>query len=253
MRIAILALSLLSACTHLRSELVDYDGRTIEVVDAGEGETTVVFESGLGDGWSPWDKVADDISDDARIFAYSRPGYGRSDATSTSRDPAQIVEELRGLLSAQRLAPPYVLVGHSFGGTYMELFAKAHPEEVDAVVLVDPRPKDFLQSCEQQGLDMCGIDDDTLATQPEPDQAEYTAFAEASEQITGEFGGYPVRVLTATEHAGASDAWSSLWQSSQEDLADEAEDGEQIVIEGPHYLQLSRRQDVSDVIRSVLP
>ena len=104
-----LALSLLSACTQLKSELVDVDGRTIEIVRAGEGTATVVFESGLGVDWKPWDRVASDLSGDARIFAYSRPGYGASEETTTPRDAAQIVEELRGLLASQELAPPYVL------------------------------------------------------------------------------------------------------------------------------------------------
>jgi pimeloyl-ACP methyl ester carboxylesterase len=254
MRSLLLALSLLPACTHLDSELVDFDGRTVEVVTAGDGANTVVFESGLGDGWSPWDKVANAIADDARVFAYSRPGNGRSDDATTPRDPAQIVEELRGLLTAQELAPPYVLVGHSFGGTYMELFAKSHPEEVSAVVLVDARPKDFLAECERQGLDMCGITSAQLATRSKTDQAEYTGFTQASEQITGEFGSYPVRVLAGTEYPGTSDAWIGLWQSMQGELADEAMDGEQLVFEGAgHYLQLQRWEDVSEVIRAALP
>ncbi|MDP2308693.1 MAG: alpha/beta fold hydrolase [Pseudomonadota bacterium] len=253
MRFFLLSVALLPACTHLKPELVDIDGRAVEIVTAGEGANTVLFESGLGADWSPWDKVAYDILRDARVFAYSRPGYGRSDDATTARDPAQIVEELRGLLASQDLAPPYVLAGHSFGGTYMELFAKAYPEEVSALVMVDPRPKDFLEECESQGLDSCGIPDDALATQPETDQAEYTAFAQAAEQITGEFGSYPVQVLTGTEYPGTSDAQIALWQSMQGDIADEAVDGEQLVIEGPHNLQFFRWEDVSEAIRSVLP
>jgi pimeloyl-ACP methyl ester carboxylesterase len=249
-----LALALLPACTQLSPEIVDFDGRAIEIVVAGEGASTVVFESGLGDDWSHWDKVASDLTDDARVFAYSRPGYGGSDDATTPRDPAQIVEELRGLLAAQDLVPPYVLVGHSNGGTYMELFAKSHPEEVAAVVLVDARPKDFLEECERQGLEMCGISSEDLAKESEVVQAEYDGFAQASEQITGELGSYPVRVLTATKIRGASDGWLALWKSMQGDLADEAEDGEQIMFErAGHYLQVRRWEDVAEVIRAVLP
>jgi pimeloyl-ACP methyl ester carboxylesterase len=136
----------------------------------------------------------------------------------------------------------------------MELFAKEHPDEVAALVLVDPRPLDFLEVCEAEGVDMCGISDDALAGQSEVVQAEYTAYAQGSEQITGEFGSYPVRVLTATRHPGTSDAWLSLWESMHGDLADEAVDGEQIVFDGAgHYLQVFHPNDVADVIRSVLP
>ncbi|MDP2311628.1 MAG: alpha/beta hydrolase [Pseudomonadota bacterium] len=252
--LSLLSVALLPACTHLKPEIVDINGHAVEIVTAGEGANTVVFEAGLDDDWANWDKVANDIADDARVFAYSRPGYGRSDDATTPRDPAQIVEELREVLASQDVAPPYVLVGHSNGGTYMELFAKSHPEEVAALVMVDARPKNFLAECERLGLDMCGIPDDALATQSEVVQAEYTAFAQAAEQITGEFGSYPVRVLTATESPGASEARIALWHSMHADLADEAVDGEQIVFEGAgHYLQVFRWHDVSEVIRSVLP
>src|SRR6185436_2048236 len=95
----------LAACHHLDPEVVEVDGRAVEIATAGAGDHTVVFESGLGDDWAPWDDVAYDLSADARVFAYSRPGYGRSDDPTTPRDPATIVEELRELLVSQDIAP----------------------------------------------------------------------------------------------------------------------------------------------------
>ena len=47
----------------------------------------------------------------------------------------------------------------------MELFAKSHADEVAGVVLVDPRHRDFLTTCEAAMLDLCGIPESTLATQ----------------------------------------------------------------------------------------
>ncbi|MBK6812278.1 MAG: alpha/beta fold hydrolase [Sandaracinaceae bacterium] len=134
---------------------------------------------------------------------YSRPGYGASDATSAPRDPARIVEDLRALLEARGYAPPYVLVGHSFGGTYMELFAKAHPDEVAALVLVDPRHRDFTAACAEAELSGCTIPESAVATLPAVQRAEFAGFALASDQIAaaGDFGAYPVRVLTGTSTA----------------------------------------------------
>ena len=223
-RLLILALSLsfLPACTHLKSDLVDHDGHAVEIVQAGQGADTVVFESGPDADWSPWDKVEYDLTDDARVFANSRPGNGRSDDATTPRDPATFVEELRGLLSSQEVAPPYVLVGHSNGGGNMEVFAKAHPEEVSAVVLVDPRPRNLLDVCESEGIDMCGIPDDTLATRPEIVQEEYVAYTQATDEITGEFGACSVRVLSGTKYPGQSEGWMALFQWKEGDLAEEA-------------------------------
>ena len=254
-RIGLVSSLALAACGHLDSEVVELDGREVEVVEAGAGGTTVVFEAGLGDDWKHWNRVASDISEETRIFAYSRPGYGDSEDTTAPRDPATIVEDLRELLASRDVPPPYVLVGHSFGGTYMEEFARSYPEETAGLVLVDSRPADFLVNCESAGLDMCGIPADQVAKIGGVLAAEYDAFPEASGElaIAGAFGDYPVRVLTATRDPGASDERIALWTSMHADLADEAADGEQILIHGTHYLQVFHAREVADVIREVLP
>lgn len=98
---------------------------------------TVVFESGSRNTVDKWGIVPEQISRNASVFLYNRPGYGASDVARTPRDGHTIVNELRSLLRHKGLKPPYVLVGHSLGGLYMQLFAKTYPHEVKAVVLVD--------------------------------------------------------------------------------------------------------------------
>jgi pimeloyl-ACP methyl ester carboxylesterase len=77
------------------------------------------------------------VARDATVFAYNRPGYGNSEAADTPRDGLTIVDELRRVLRYKGLRPPYVLVGHSLGGLYMQLFARKYPEEVKGLVLID--------------------------------------------------------------------------------------------------------------------
>lgn len=238
-----------------RPDATDVPERAIEVFEQGAGDVTVVFESGLGDDWVPWEIVARDIAAEARVFAYSRPGYGKSDPSPEPRDPAHIVEALRGLLTARGYAPPYLLVGHSFGGVYMELFAKAHPDEVVGVVLVDPRHRDFAIACDEADLEGCDIPASVLSTLPEVQRDEIEAFTRASDEIreAGAFGAYPVRVLTATAH-GFGPEVEQLWRSLLGSLAGEADDGEQRIFEGAgHYLQLERPDEVTDVIRTLIP
>ena len=175
------AAGLLVACsTRLESRTTQSDSGALEVVTAGSGPVTVVFESGLGADWTPWDEVASEVADHARVFAYSRPGYGASDATTAPRDPARIVHELRALLRSEGQSPPYVLVGHSTGAGYMELFAKAHPEEVIGLVLVDPRHRDFLSTCTKAGIETCGIPDSALEGLPAVERDEYVAYAQGA-------------------------------------------------------------------------
>jgi pimeloyl-ACP methyl ester carboxylesterase len=97
----------------------------------------LVFEAGSRGTIDKWGKVLEGASRDATVFAYNRPGYGHSEAATTPRDGRTVVEELRQVLRHKGLRPPYVLVGHSLGGLYMQLFARAYPEEVRGLVLVD--------------------------------------------------------------------------------------------------------------------
>lgn len=245
------------ACTtriSARVELVD--GRAVEIATAGTGgAATVVFEAGLCDDWTHWDQVASEVARHTRVFAYSRPGYGASGPLTTPRDPRTIVEELRSLLASQGYAPPYLLVGHSNGGAYVELFAKAYPDEVTGVVLVDPRHRDFLTACEAAGLDLCGIPESTLVVQAPSIVAEYRAYTRASEQIrkAGGFGAYPVRVLTAGDIAGSPER-QALWRSMHGELAAEAADGQRSVVAAAgHYIQLDRPDAVVSAIVALLP
>jgi pimeloyl-ACP methyl ester carboxylesterase len=98
---------------------------------------TIVFENGSRETFDTWDKVIAQLKTEASIFAYNRPGYGKSEATAQPRDGLTIVHALRATLRRQGLQPPYVLVGHSLGGLYMQLFARAYPREVTGLVLVD--------------------------------------------------------------------------------------------------------------------
>lgn len=115
-------------------------GRQVEslTIKHPSANVSIVFENGLRATVDGWDKVIDSLVPDASIFAYNRPGYGNSQETDTARDGATIVEELRQTLRHKGLAPPYILVGHSLGGLYMQLFAKRYPQEVSDLVLVDP-------------------------------------------------------------------------------------------------------------------
>ena len=226
----------------------------VEVVEAGVGDVTVVFESGLGDDWTPWEAVADEVAERAQTFAYSRPGYGQSDPSAEPRDAAHIVEELRALLTVRGRVPPYLLVGHSFGGAYMELYAKAHPDEVEGVVLVDPRHRDFTSACEEADLEGCVPPASIVASLPPVQIDEIEQFARTSEQIRAfdGFGAYPVRVLTATSHGFAPEV-EALWESMLGSLAGEAADGEQHTFAGAgHYLQLERAHEVAEVILGIV-
>jgi pimeloyl-ACP methyl ester carboxylesterase len=62
---------------------------------------------------------------------------GWSEMGPEPRDAKQITGELHTLLGKAGIEGPYVLVGHSFGGMYMQTYAARYPDEVAGVALVD--------------------------------------------------------------------------------------------------------------------
>lgn len=128
----------LSACAPLPGDqLVDGPDGRVEISRLDAAPPVIVFEAGLFSYKETWNKVFPTEAQAHTVFAYDRPGVGRSEATTRPRDGRTIVEDLRGLLRSQHLPPPYVLVGHSAGGLYMQLFARIYPQDVAGIVLVD--------------------------------------------------------------------------------------------------------------------
>jgi pimeloyl-ACP methyl ester carboxylesterase len=136
--ISLLLVVIVSACASLPNAITEQVGtRRVEYALTKHDTNTVVFENGLGGTIRWWAKIFPEVSKDTSAFAYNRPGYGKSDPVTTPRDGNHVVDELRSLLLSQGLKPPYVLVGHSLGGLYMQFFARRYPNEVSALVLVD--------------------------------------------------------------------------------------------------------------------
>jgi len=112
-------------------------GRRMNIHCSGSGSPTVVFESGLTDATSAWALVQPAIAARTRTCSYDRAGVGFSDAGNRPGSSGHIVEDLRRLLAQAGISPPYLLVGHSYGGMNARLFAHRHPADVAGLVLVD--------------------------------------------------------------------------------------------------------------------
>lgn len=227
-------------------------------VKAGHGSPTVVFESGLGSGKRIWAPVFNRISEVTQAIAYDRAGYGQSEAAEGSRDGLQIVLELRALLAAEGIAPPYVLVGHSLGGTMMKLFAKMYPDEVAGVVLVDARHEEFAQRCQQVGVSRLLYDPpEALMRLLSPTaRAELTAARLTMKQArrAGTFPSVPLIVLT---HSRAASRWplglGKVWAASQRRLAQMSRLGRlKVLDEAGHNLHTERPEIVIRAVLSVI-
>lgn len=113
-------------------------GRKLFVVEKGSGGPSVLFESGIAATNLNWHHIQEAVSHFTYTASYDRSGLGWSSPCSTVRTPENITDELHQMLQRADIKPPYILVGHSFGGLVMRRYAVKYPEDIAGIVLIDP-------------------------------------------------------------------------------------------------------------------
>jgi pimeloyl-ACP methyl ester carboxylesterase len=117
--------------------LVDLGGHKLHVNCTGTGSPIVVVENGFGDFSFDWSLVQNRLAQFTRVCTYDRAGYAWSNRAPQPRTFAQINLELHDALAKLGEPPPFVLVGHSFGGPVARNFALTYPQQVAGMVQVD--------------------------------------------------------------------------------------------------------------------
>ena len=117
----------------------------------GDGGPPVVFDAALGGSSLSWSLVQPAVARFTRACSYDRAGFGWSDAGPLPRTAGRIADELHELLRAAAVPPPYVLVGHSYGGLVTRLYASRHPNDVAGLVLIEPAiPEEWTNPSDEQ-------------------------------------------------------------------------------------------------------
>lgn len=128
-------------------------GGTIAYSVAGSGAPTIVLINGSGGPVEAWYRLYPAIARLGTVIAYDRPGVGGSSPPLVPQTGEAAVETLRGLLAELGAPPPYLLVGHSFGGLHANLFARRYPREVGGMVLLDATaPEDIAALKPHRGM-----------------------------------------------------------------------------------------------------
>lgn len=136
-------------------QLVDVGGyRAYVLCEGPRNRDTIVWLAGgysLGRMMKP---LHDGVKADRRSCLIDRPGTGWADDAPLPRDIDTILEEIRLALAGAGETSPYILAGHSMGGLYSVNYAEAYPDEVKALILLDPTPALwFVEMAERLG---CG-------------------------------------------------------------------------------------------------
>ncbi len=95
-------------------------GYKLYLLEQGAGGPTVLFEAGIGATNLNWRHIQETVSRFTGTASYDRGGLGWSSRCRTARTPVNIAQELHDLLEHAEIKPPYILVGHSFGGLVID-------------------------------------------------------------------------------------------------------------------------------------
>src|SRR5262249_10469199 len=243
------------------SQRVEAGGHHLRMLVAGNGNPTVVLESGLGDTLESWAKMQPEVAKFSQVVANDRAGLGQSESSPKPRTARQIATELHTALRNADLAPPYVLVGHSAGGLYIRVFASMYPNEVAGMVFVDPTPEEFferlkaIQSPEEQKK-FEEKKQDYAAKASEGRRAEWTSLdidlKEARTAIP--LPNVPLILLTGmgAEPDKTSEA-KQLWLSLHNEWLKQLPNARHIITDkSGHYIQIDEPELVIDAIRQVV-
>lgn len=139
--------------------LASVGGHRLHYRCSGTGTPAVILEAGVAASSLTWSRVQPLVAGFTHACSYDRAGLAWSESAASARLMPMLVTELRGLLETAGVKPPYVLVGHSFGGLIIRAFARTHPSEVAGLVFVDPlHPEEWCEpSPNQQQLLRGGI------------------------------------------------------------------------------------------------
>src|SRR5215204_2619375 len=197
------------------TETIDIGGRALFLTCAGEGAPTVIIDHGQWGSSADMVPLQRELSRDTRVCLYDRAGMGQSDPPATPitapRTAADVVADLHALLDAADVPGPYVLVGQSAGGTFVQLYARTYPDDVAGVVTMNAVPPADPWLDESAPL---------MTEQERADELAYYAGGEGTEDFdwntsfaqldaAGPPSAVPVLVLisTATECESADDMW----------------------------------------------
>ncbi|MGE7881545.1 alpha/beta fold hydrolase [Bacillus sp. NPDC094077] len=109
-------------------------------------QPVIIMEAGYGDYSKAWDHIAEGLTECGTVLTYDRAGLGKSGKSSKRRISSEMVKDLRSCLKQLQLKPPYIFVGHSFGGINARLFTAFYPEDMLGIVLVDSTPENYKEA-----------------------------------------------------------------------------------------------------------
>jgi pimeloyl-ACP methyl ester carboxylesterase len=235
--------------------LIEVNGHRLYFRCIGAGEPTVLLEAGYGGDHHSWDVIEPELVRTTRTCEYDRAGLGFSAAERPKpRGPLEQLDDLEDLLDGARIEPPYVVVGHSYGGILAWLFAREHRDDVDGLVLLDSSHP------HQQSRFLAIVPRPSQPEQVSPENVRLSTVPKAVGPL-GSIGDTRLIVITAgqEETGGLPKRLAArvvrTWRELQEDYAGRSTDSVHVLARySPHFIQgnLGQPELVIAAIREVV-
>jgi pimeloyl-ACP methyl ester carboxylesterase len=132
--------------------LVDIGGRKLHLNCTGKGNPTVILIAGGGGFSIDWGLVQPKVAQNTRVCSYDRAGLAWSDAGPAEDTVEETVSDLHALLQASGERGPYVLVGASIAGIFIQAYQRAFPREVAALVFSNSSNRVGFKAKDKEGL-----------------------------------------------------------------------------------------------------
>jgi len=124
--------------------MIDVGGRKLHCCVYGKGSPTVVLVSGFEAPQAYWNSVIPDLAAKTTVVTFDRAGLGKSEIGDLPAHGEQSAKDLQVLLDKSAVPRPYILVGHSYGGSVVRLFASMYPDDMGGLILEDTQHEDVL-------------------------------------------------------------------------------------------------------------
>jgi pimeloyl-ACP methyl ester carboxylesterase len=229
---------------------------------SGRGQPSILLFSGAGMSLQGWEPLYPGIERLGTVFGWNRFGMQGSDEPGSRQTGAVVLSSLRELLGYAGVEPPYVLVAHSLGGLYANLFARLHPHDVAGVAFLEgthPDDQEMLKKHEPQLVRALG----KVLTLPQvlfkPNlHSELACVEDTVREIAaaGEFPPVPLRVVTGGLTPKSwlmSPGAIGARRAHQQELARLSPLGQQVVAQqSGHFPQLTEPELVLGVLRELV-
>ncbi len=222
------------------------------VLGENQGLPAVILEAGYGISSKTWSRVQEEIAAYTQVLVYDRAGLGQSGRGNQPRHGRQHVENLRDLLSAVQIEPPYILVGHSYGGLIVRLFASMYPENAAGVVLVDPTHEDQ----EETMIPLLQPKSRDEYYQQFSREGTHQEFVESLEQVRSlrrSLGDIPLTVITAGQLEYHTEASYENWLAMHKDLLRLSTNSTHVIARhSGHNIHRQQPEIVIEAIKNIL-